>query len=300
MEFFLGTSSSSWLRREDVGVPLCVAYPRLAAIKGELPRAVVPWILDSGGFNEVTQRGEYRAAAIDYVRAVRRYADEIGNLRWAACQDWMCEPPALARSGRSVNGHQHLSIDNYITLRGEWGPGSPFVPPLQGNSRDAFLRHVDMYARRGIDLTRAPLVSVGSVCRMQSTSEIGRVLGALASLGLKMHGFGVKTLGLRAFWPFLLSADSQAWSKNARANADDIYIDVPEHTHPRGGKTCSSCHVYALAWRKRMLASLPAAPSHTVMELPGIYGEGRSSLTRAEPPRVRYRPGIPIYSRRSS
>ncbi|MCF6467318.1 hypothetical protein FAF44_02675 [Nonomuraea sp. MG754425] len=281
-------------------MPLCVAYPRLATIKGELPRAVVPWILDSGGFNQVTQRGEYTVTAIDYVRAVRRYADEIGNLRWAACQDWMCEPPALARSGRSVNGHQHLSIDNYITLRGQWGPDSPFVPPLQGDSRDAFLRHVDMYARRGIDLTGAPLVSVGSVCRMQSTPEIGRVLGALAGLGLRMHGFGVKTLGLRRFWPLLFSADSQAWSKNARENADDIYIDVPEHTHPRGGKTCSSCPVYALAWRKRMLASLPVAPSHTVMELPGIYGEGLSALTRAEPPRVRYRPGIPIYDRRRS
>ncbi|WP_188194868.1 deazapurine DNA modification protein DpdA family protein [Nonomuraea sp. SYSU D8015] len=299
MQFFLGTNAPSWLKREDVGVPLCVAYPRLAKIKGELPRAVVPWILDSGGFNQVTQRGEYTVTAIDYVRAVRRYAEEIGNLRWAACQDWMCEPPALASSGRSVNGHQHLSIDNYITLRGEWGPDCPLVPPLQGDSRDAFLRHVDMYARRGIDLTRAPLVSVGSVCRMQSTPEIGRVLGALASLGLRMHGFGVKTLGLRRFGHLLVSADSTAWSRNARENADDIYIEVPEHTHPRGGKTCSSCPVYALAWRARMLASIPAAPPHTVMEVPGIYGEGLSSLTRAEPPRVRYRPGIPIYDRRS-
>jgi hypothetical protein len=119
-------------------------------------------------------------------------------------------------------------------------------------------------------------------------------------LATMLSGFGVKSLGLSWFWHLLVSADSQAWSRNARENAEDFYFDVPEHTHPRGGKTCSSCHVYALAWRARMLASLPAAPPHTVMELPGIYAEGLSSLTRAEPPRVRYRPGIPIYDRRRS
>jgi hypothetical protein len=284
IEFFLGTNEPSWLAREDVSVPLCVAYPRLARLKGALPRARAPWILDSGGFNQITQNGRYPwGSEQSYVRAVKRYAEEIGNLRWAAAQDWMCEAPALASSGRSVRDHQRLSIENYLTVRYlESAPRgeSLFVPPLQGDSRDAYLRHVDDYARYGIDLTEAPMVSVGSVCRMQSTPEIGRVLSALASLGLRMHGFGVKTLGLRRHGHLLDSADSGAWSTNARRNADDLYIEVPEHTHPRGGKTCSSCPVYALAWRERMLSSLPPAPRSTTMELPGIYPGGGRKVER--------------------
>ncbi|TYB71153.1 hypothetical protein FXF51_01585 [Nonomuraea sp. PA05] len=177
--FFMGANTGSWLRRADVGVPLCVAYRHLADLKGELPRAVVPWMLDSGGFNQVTTHGGYTTSPRDYVRAVKRFADEIGSLRWAACQDWMCEPPALASSGASVRCHQRWSIENYLSLRfleGAPDGRSLFVPPLQGDGRDAFLRHVDEFDRYGIDLTRAPLVSVGSVCRMQSTLEIGRVL----------------------------------------------------------------------------------------------------------------------------
>jgi hypothetical protein len=299
VEFFVGANTGSWLKRKDVGVPLCVAYPHLAKLKGELPRAVVPWILDSGGFNQITIHGEYRVRPIDYIRAVERFADEIGMLCWAAQQDWMVERPALASSGRSVECHQRLTIENYCVLRSR---SKLFIPSLQGDSRDAYLRHVDQFARYGIRLDELPLVSVGSVCRMQSTPEIGRVLTALASLGLKMHGFGVKTLGLRRFGHLLVSADSMAWSTNARKNADDIYIDVPPHIHPRGGKTCSSCPVYALAWRKRMLASIPLPPKTVAMELPALYAGGKVlPRYRDMPvPAVRHRPGIPIYDRRRS
>ncbi|TMR90515.1 hypothetical protein EJK15_55035 [Nonomuraea basaltis] len=211
----------------------------------------------------------------------------------------MCEPPALASSGRTVECHQRLTVENYCVLRSR---SNLFIPSLQGDCRDAYLRHVDEFDRYGIRLDELPLVSVGSVCRMQSTPEIGRVLTALASLGLRMHGFGVKTIGLRRFGHLLVSTDSMAWSTNARKNADDIYIDVPEHTHPRRGKTCSSCPVYALAWRKRMLASIPPPPAAVAIELPALYA-GRKVLPQYRDmpmPAVRHRPGIPIYSRRAS
>ncbi|NRQ34473.1 hypothetical protein HII36_21830 [Nonomuraea sp. NN258] len=93
-----------------------------------------------------------------------------------------------------------------------------------------------------------------------------------------------------------------AWSTNARKNADDFYFDVPPHTHPRGGRSCSSCPVYALAWRERMLAGLPAPPTEVATELPALYA-GRRVLPRFTDtpiPPVRHRPGIPIYDRRSS
>lgn len=274
-QFFLGTNEPSWLRRSPV--PVCIAYQRLTRLKGDLPRAAVPWILDSGGFNQITLDGQYHVRPIEYVRAVERFAEEIGMLLWAAQQDWMVEGPALASSGRTVQCHQRLTIENYCVLRSR---SALFIPSLQGACRDDYLRHVDEYARYGIRLDELPLVSVGSVCRLQSTPEIGRVLEALASLGLKMHGFGVKELGLRRHGYLLDSADSTAWSLNARKNAGGLYIEVPPHEHPRGGKTCSSCLPYALAWRERMLANIPPAPPATTLELPGIYPGGGAEVVR--------------------
>ena len=38
------------------------------------------WALDSGGFTELTQHGQWRNSARDYATAVRRYVSEIGSL----------------------------------------------------------------------------------------------------------------------------------------------------------------------------------------------------------------------------
>ena len=48
---------------------------------------------------------------------VRRYADEIGNLAWAAAQNWMCEPWIVEETGLSVAEHQRRTIENYLELR---------------------------------------------------------------------------------------------------------------------------------------------------------------------------------------
>jgi hypothetical protein len=106
-----------------------------------------------------------------------------------------------------------------------------------------------LYAASGIDLTREPLVGLGSVCRRQATAEIEAIVEMVTGQGIRVHGFGVKTQGLARYGDLLASADSLAWSLRAR------------HDRPLPGcqhASCSSCLRYALAWRKRVLAGMAA------------------------------------------
>jgi hypothetical protein len=91
--FYLGTHQPHWLW--TVNVPLFVSRRTLQEVK-TLRRALAPWALDSGGFTELQLYGRWTLSAADYVALVRRFHDAIGNLQWAAPQDWMCEPQVIA------------------------------------------------------------------------------------------------------------------------------------------------------------------------------------------------------------
>lgn len=238
-----------------------------------------------------------------YASEVRRFRDEIGNLDWAAIQDWMCEPqvigglvrrldsqdghrrsridlqmwlqwarsagPVMAESvsraekwgndacvvfhgtGLSIHEHQRRTCDSWFKLR-ELAPDLPWVPVLQGWHITDYWRHVDMYKERGTDLRRVPLVGLGSICRRQGTAEATRLICALSRYGLKLHGFGLKTLAWRrGAANFLASADSMAWSMEARR----LPSALPGCTRH---KKCNNCPTYALRWRERLLAPQPA------------------------------------------
>jgi hypothetical protein len=247
MQFWLGAHMPVWLTRTDV--PLFVSHRRLAMYKN-MPRALGPWALDSGGFSEISMYGEWRTSPDDYVRAVRRYADEVGNLAWAAPQDWMCEPPMLAKTGLTVVAHQQLTIRSYLELR---DTGLPFVPVLQGWAIDDYQRHVEMYAKAGVDLAAEPLVGVGTVCRREATSEVHKIIASLAWAKLKLHGFGVKQSGLEMYGDLLASADSMAWSFRARRGK--IRLDGCPH------ETCGNCLRWALQWRKKILTRAQYQPA---------------------------------------
>ncbi len=88
MRFWLGVHKPAWLERTSV--PLMVSH-RILHERRTLPRTRGPWVLDSGGFTELSMYGGWWTTPADYVAAARRYADEIGQLAWAAPQDWMCE-----------------------------------------------------------------------------------------------------------------------------------------------------------------------------------------------------------------
>ena len=248
MRFYLGTHEVSWLARTDV--PLFVQHRRLARQR-TLPRAMGSWALDSGGFTELSMHGAWRTTPAEYVAATRRYRDEVGGLDWAAPQDWMCEPFMLAKTGRTVVEHQRRTVASVLELRA-LAPDLPWVPVLQGWHLDDYLACVDLYVDAGVDLTAEATVGIGSVCRRQSEAEIEDICAALARLGIRLHGFGVKTLGLR-YARYLVSADSLAWSYNARRHPALPGHTLPGPGRPRGHKSCANCLTWALRWRDRAL-----------------------------------------------
>lgn len=235
---------TNWLAQTDV--PLFVSRTRLIKYK-TLPRAKGRWALDSGGFTQL-HRGGWTITPRGYVDEVRRFRDEIGGMEWAAPMDWMCEPSAREATGLSVAKHQQLTVENLIELR-SLAPELPFVPVLQGYEPEDYLRCVDMYDRADIDLTRELRIGLGTVCRRQATDEIRIITSMLAGFGLKLHGFGVKILGLKSYAPCLVSADSMAWSYDGRRIGHAC-------RHGSKAKNEANCLPFALAWRDRVLRQI--------------------------------------------
>jgi hypothetical protein len=265
--FYLTTHMSNWLWSGQVpeDVALFVSHRRLASRKSVFaPATVKDWALDSGGFTELQMYGEWRTTPTEYVAAVRRYDEEIGNLSWAAPQDWMCEdaiinggtfgPIRFAGTHLSVAQHQRRTVDNFVELSDLWNDDftNPFMPALQGDDRDSYLRCWDLYDRAGIDLANYPIIGLGSVCRRQHEDEIGDIVSALLERDheLPIHGFGVKKQGLLKYGHLLTTADSLAWSKDAR------------HAAPLDGCeshiNCANCVRYALRWRDQVLQAVAA------------------------------------------
>lgn len=247
---YLGTHMTGWLR--TAGFPLMVSHRRLRRRK-TLPVASAPWVLDSGGFTELSLFGAWQTDVISYAHAVRRYRDEVGRLEWAAPQDWMCEPFMLAKTGLTVDEHQRRTVRNFLDLRAI-APDLPFIPVLQGWEVNDYLRCVQLYQRAGVDLEREALVGLGSVCRRQHTGEIERIVGFLHAGGLRLHGFGVKAKGIDRYADMLSSSDSMAWSAEARHWANKGHR-TPGHTH----RACNSCLPWATRWRARMLRKLESS-----------------------------------------
>jgi hypothetical protein len=163
----------------------------------------------------------------------------------------MCEPFILTKTGLSILEHQHHTVINYVTLR-KLAPDLPFIPVLLGWTIKDYLRCVAMYRAVGIDLSREPLVGLGSVCRRQATDKTAQIVTTLANLGLRLHGFGVKTAGLQRYGQYLVSAGSLAWSFRGRRTAGCAH-GPPDR--PRRPKSEANCMSFALEWRERLLSA---------------------------------------------
>lgn len=247
MTFYLGTHQPGWLN--TTAVELFISDRRLRDYR-RLPRAASGWSLDSGGFTELSTHGtwSFGPSPAAYAARVRRYADEIGNLRWATPQDWMCEPWIVAKTGLTVADHQQRTVANLLQLR-EAAPDVPWAPVVQGWTVADYLNCVDLYQAAGVDLTAEPVVGVGSVCRRQGTQITAEIMTELWAAGVRnLHGFGVKTAGLRLYAGLLTSADSMAWSMAARRR--------PALPECRGHAHCGNCRRFALRWRERVVAAL--------------------------------------------
>lgn len=269
LTFLLGTHRPNWLWKL-ADVPLFVSYRQLRGRKSPYPRATTGYAIDSGGFFELQLHGRWTVTPEQYVTDLYRFWNELGPFKWAAPQDWMCEPAIInggtykggtfAGTHLSVLEHQKRTVDNFLELR-RLAPDLPIIPVLQGFKVEEYHRHVEMYAEAGVDLTIEPLVGVGSVCRRESTSEAALIFQTLAARGLRLHGFGVKGDGIDLYYGSLESSDSLSWSAAARRAASaarraarEAGIEPP--LMACGKKACNNCAHYALAWRDRILAAI--------------------------------------------
>jgi hypothetical protein len=266
--FLLGTHQPGWLSKPQVAaeqVPLFVSDRRLRGYK-TLPRAAAPWALDSGGFTELRDYGQWTVTPAEYVARTRRYRDEIGGLGWVAQQDWMCEPIII--NGGIVNGqryvgthlsvaeHQRRTVLNYGRLL-DLAPDLDITPVVQGTTPEEYEQCRELFWRLlRIDLATLPKVGVGSVCRRQGTREVGAIIRRLRASGLhRLHLFGFKTLGLVQHRHLLTeqdSADSMSWSATARKLQRPA---LPECVRAGRHRNCANCLPFALTWRHAVLAA---------------------------------------------
>lgn len=234
MDFYLGTHETGWL--EQLDVPLFISAVRLRKRK-RLPRAKGRWALDSGGFSVIGQHGFYPTGPREYAAEVKLWSQEVGGLEWAAIQDWMCEDVMLAKTGKSIEQHQQLTVNSWLALNGI-NAELPWVPVLQGQTVRDYHRHADLYERHTCTrLASLPRVGIGSVCRRQGTREAGVIVRSLYARGFRnLHGFGVKTLGLtgkNGYAAYLKSADSLAWSHAGRTMWNWFRVRLCEATPGR-------------------------------------------------------------------
>ena len=241
---YLGTHEAHWVSGDTIDGPLFISAVRLRRRprKSAYRPANRPWALDSGGFTELSKHGRWSISPGQYIAETDRFVEEIGQLAWCAPQDWMCEPSMLAKTGLTVADHQMLTIENWLDLETE-RPGR-FIPVLQGWTLADYLTHAEQYASIGVDLTSFATVGVGSVCRRGQDDEIVRILGRLSDDGIRCHGFGVRGSAFKRLRHRLASADSMAWSYNARKNPP-----MEGCTH----KSCGNCPRWAKRWRDRLL-----------------------------------------------
>jgi hypothetical protein len=265
---YITTHKPYWLWNPAANFPMMVSYRQLEragyAVKSKrkLYPSTHPWIEDSGGFTELSMYGEWRTTPREYVSAVARHAHEIGQLEWAASQDWMCEPEII--HGGVVNGkrypgthlsvavHQHLTVLNYVTCVNLWPEYSdlpcPIGPTLTGWRFGEYVYCAELYRAAGIDLTKCKRVGLGTVCGRQNTHRIGIIASWFAQEGIRLHGFGVKIDGLDLYGQHLDSCDSAAWSYDAYRAGEPL---IEGHTH----QTCANCLPWAIDWHAKHFGS---------------------------------------------
>lgn len=269
--FYLGTHRPLWLTFADI--PLFISAATLAhyrSTEDQWPTRKAgtfgsgSWAFDSGAFTALSSAGRSRHPwhldPDSYGGMVARVTEEIGvPPRFAAIQDWPCEPAVRQATGLDVTVHQELTIESYLWLTSEFS-FIPWIPVLQGWRPEEYLEHMAMYEAYGIDLSGVGTVGLGSVCRRGSAQPVITVVEMLqaharARFGrpLPLHGFGLNITALRRIGLLLTSCDSMAWSVTARL--ERIRLAGCDHQ----SRWCNNCPRYALLWRARVLAALQQA-----------------------------------------
>lgn len=190
MDFFVGLHQPGDAQHFDRA---CISIHRLATRRKPVHGRVM---VDSGAFTKLAKHGRYPEPVSVYAAQLHRlHIQGVVQIAVAACQDYMCEPFMLAKTGLTVADHQRLTIERYDELIVELhrlfdGP-PPFevMPVLQGFAVSDYLSHIEQYGTR---LKPGMWVGVGSVCKRQgSVAVIEDLLSAIkgARSDLRLHGF---------------------------------------------------------------------------------------------------------------
>lgn len=266
-DYYLGIHEPSWLNHHD-DVPKFISAARLDRIVSrddQWPyRCVDQYAIDSGAYSALTNDKNrwtpWWLPAETYASKILSFATDTGRPPdFVAPQDWPCEPQVRAGTGMTVREHQDETLRNYLFLADEW-PWLPWIPVLQGWDPDDYRVHERMYLDAGVDLAAMKRVGIGSICRRGHVPEIVEVIEQFAESGYQLHGFGIKITALPVIGHLLRSADSMAWSYDARYPYPGTRLDGC--THPGN---CSNCYRYALSWRRRVLATVPTNTEEPVM-----------------------------------
>lgn len=240
MVFYLGTHIVSWLERYPY-IPWFVSVNVLKNRKSKINGK--QWILDSGGFTALLKNGEYSMSEQNYLSIIAKH-----NPNLAFCQDWMCEPFILEKTGLTIKEHQERTLESYLSMRKYTKKTRPV---LQGWEPEDYIHHIKMYKRAGVSFQQ--LYGIGTICsRNGSTFDIYRIVSAIVKNGCRfVHGFGLKITSLKvpAILCMFVSCDSMAWSYAGRHHKPDCGREC-------ANVNCANCIHFALKWRTSLLRSL--------------------------------------------
>lgn len=243
-KFYLGTHVLNHI--DKTNIPLFVSFRQLRSRKLKRFNHNTPICVDSGGFSELNLFGKWTITHKEYDNKLKQLKTLGLKIDWAAQQDWMCEPFVIDKTGLDIETHQKLTVDNYIKLN-SLNSDVDYIPVIQGYELDDYLSHIDQFYDNDIDLSNERIVGVGSVCRRQSSDEIKDIIKEISKKGINIHGFGVKTNGLKKYKQYMNSCDSLAWSFSARKLKEKCF-----KCQNKNIKNCANCLNYALKWRSNL------------------------------------------------
>jgi hypothetical protein len=249
-------------------VPVMVSDVNLRD-RSKLPVANGPVTVDSEGFEHLRKHGRWIRTPRQYAADVRRYQDWFGPLfRGAFEQDWMCEDAIIhggtfgnrrfTGTGLSLKEHLHRTVGNYLDLMAV-DDTLKIYPVVQGRRIPHYEYCIHLFDKAGVDLRTLPVVGIGSVCRIQGTPEAVGIVRHVASIigAGRLHGFGIKTDGLREVGDVLGRADSFAWGVDGMHQKPGCDFRLPNPKRKqRPHKHEGNCLRFMLQWRSAVIDAI--------------------------------------------
>jgi len=253
--FYTAYCRSHWIpRNPEMHKVLNFRSEKLVKRRKPLGRAAAPWVLDSGGYtiNRGSNGDAHYVTSSEYFDRIQEFQESAGQLTWAGCQDRMCSPKALKVTGGTVQSAQRETLGSFSDLRYREG-NTRILPILQGWELPQFLQHVKDYLAVGHDLTKEPVVGLGSLGgNPRKDLEIIRVLH---EQGIRLHAFGASMEMMQQ--GLIFSADSARWSYDRwKRNSQMIQLGYEKQQWCRPSLPgcshtgdCCDCIDYAQVWR---------------------------------------------------